>query len=159
MHHSACQRPGKHRQETCRSLRDLTKAFHQPLKQSALRILVAIADAYPSGVFPNLGGHKQKTQTRRRQRRMLKFLRRHSLFPLKQQQPAIQVVGQHHQLKMHAVGGPAPGRMRRQSGIVVMLRSTSDPKHLIGTTTSSTNRAIAINIITPITAATVCPSK
>jgi hypothetical protein len=26
----------------------------------------------------------------------------HSLFPLEQQQPAIQVVGQHHQLKMHA---------------------------------------------------------
>src|ERR1700758_2211606 len=32
-----------------------------------------------------------------------------------------EVVGQHGQLKMYAVGGPAPGRMGRQSGIVVGL--------------------------------------
>src|ERR1700688_2795424 len=50
---------------------------------------------------------------------MLQVVDRHSLFPLEQQQPAIQVVGQHHQLKMHAVGRPAPGRMRRQAGIVI----------------------------------------
>jgi hypothetical protein len=108
MHHSACQRPGEHWQETCPSLGDITKAFHPPLEQSALRILVAITDSYPPGVFSDLGGHKQKTQTRRSQPCMLKFLRRHSLFLLKQQQPAIQVGSQHHQLKMHAVGGPAP---------------------------------------------------
>src|SRR6266436_4074303 len=60
MHHSACQRFGEHRQETCRPFRDITKAFHQSLKQSALRILVAIADSYPPGMLPDLGGHEQK---------------------------------------------------------------------------------------------------
>ena len=38
---------------------------------------------------------------------------------LEQQQPAIEVVGQHRQLKMNAVGGPAPGRIGRQTRIVV----------------------------------------
>src|ERR1700674_5739874 len=59
------QRRGEHRQESCRPRRDLTKSLHQPLKQSSLRILVAVTDANPPGVLPDLGGHKQKTQPRR----------------------------------------------------------------------------------------------
>ena len=38
---------------------------------------------------------------------------------LEQQQPAVEVVGQHGQLKMNAVDGPAPGRMGHQTRIVV----------------------------------------
>jgi hypothetical protein len=37
------------------------------------------------------------------------YLRR--LLALEQQEPAVEVVGQHGQLKMYAAGGPAPGRM------------------------------------------------
>jgi hypothetical protein len=43
------------------------------------------------------------------------------LLALEQKQPTIQVIGQHGQLKMHAVHAPAPERMGRQAGVVVGL--------------------------------------
>ena len=50
---------------------------------------------------------------------MLQIIGLHLFFPVEQQQPAIQVVSQHRQLEMHAVGRPPRGRVHRQSRVVV----------------------------------------
>jgi hypothetical protein len=49
----------------------LLQPLHQPLEESALRVLVAIADTDAARVTPDLGGEKQKPQTRGRQGHML----------------------------------------------------------------------------------------
>jgi hypothetical protein len=51
----------------------MAQPIPESLKQSSLPILIAIADPNASGVPPDLGRHKQKTQSRDRQRRMLEL--------------------------------------------------------------------------------------
>ncbi len=65
MHYSACERRSHHRQESCRANRDGAESIHESLQQSFFLILIAVADADSPGVPPDLGSHKQKTQTRR----------------------------------------------------------------------------------------------
>ena len=68
---------------------------------------------------PDLGRHEQKAQPRRRQGGVPQLLRGGVGFALEQQQPAVEVVGQHDQLKVIAVHVKAARRMGRQSGVVV----------------------------------------
>ena len=100
---------------------DAAQPIHQSLEQSSLRVLIAVADAHSSGMAPDFGRQKQKTQSRRRQSRMFHLGCVGRLFPVEQQQPAVQVVGQHGQLKVNAVHGPAIGGMRSQPRIVVAI--------------------------------------
>src|SRR5437868_1882049 len=63
---------------------------------------------------------------------MLQLLDLALFLALEQPQPAVQVIGQHHQLKMHAVHAPAPRRMGRQPGIVVsFLNEVLRPSPLV----------------------------
>jgi len=41
----------------------VAQSIHQRLEQSALRILIAIADAHSPGMSPDLGGEEQEAQT------------------------------------------------------------------------------------------------
>src|SRR5256884_9144954 len=68
---------------------------------------------------PDLGRQKQKTQSRRGQLRMFHLRWVGRLFPIEEHQPAVEVVGQHGQLEMHAVHGPTIRGMRSQPRIVV----------------------------------------
>ena len=84
-----------------------------------LFIVIAVADAHSSRVPPDLGGQEQEAQPCRLQRRVMQSLAARAFLAVEQQQPAVQVVGQHRQLKVIAIGLKAAGRMRRQTGIVV----------------------------------------
>ncbi len=81
----------QHGPETSGPPGNFPQPIHQPLEQSALRILIAIADAHSPRVPPELGRHKQKTQSRRDQGRMLQVIRFELFFPVEEQQPAVQV--------------------------------------------------------------------
>ena len=68
---------------------------------------------------PDLGRQEQEPQTRRRQRRVPHRSYCCAFLAIEQLQPAVQVVGQHRDLKPVAVHHPAPGGMRRQPRIIV----------------------------------------
>src|ERR1039457_5302107 len=78
--------------ESVDAIGDEPQAIHQPLKDSFLLVMIAVADAHASGMAPDLGRQKQKTQSRRRQSRMFHLGCVGRLFPMEQQQPAVQVV-------------------------------------------------------------------
>ena len=118
---SATKSCGYDRCESVDAIGDEPQAIHQPLKDSFLLVMIAVADAHASGMAPDLDRQKQKTQSRRRQSRMFHLGCAGRLFPIEQQQPAVQVVGQHGQLKVNAVHGPVLGGMRSQPRIVVAI--------------------------------------
>ena len=60
---SAVASTGRNR---CPSFADGTQSIHQPLKDSLLRVVVALAGADSAGMTPDLRGEKDKTQTGRR---------------------------------------------------------------------------------------------
>ena len=111
---SAMQGGGWDRCKSVGAIGDGLQPIHQPLKDSFLLVMIALVDAHSAGMLPDLGLQKQKTQLRRGQLRMFQFCCVGRLFPIEQGQPAVQVVGQHGQLKVNAVHGPALGGMRRQ---------------------------------------------
>lgn len=92
------QRGCQHRAESLPFTRDRSQSVHQSPEDSLLGVMIAIADADPAGVMPDLGCEKQKAQTGRRQRGVLQRGHLGLFLAVEQHQPAIQVVGQHHQL-------------------------------------------------------------
>src|SRR5258708_1386389 len=56
------QRGSHHRAEALPLARDRPQSLHQPPKDSLLGVMVAIADTDSSGVTPDLGREKEKTQ-------------------------------------------------------------------------------------------------
>src|ERR1700688_3840613 len=88
---SATESCGYDRRESVDAIGDGPQAIHHPLKDSFLLVMIAVADAHSSGMAPDLGRQKQKTQSRRRQLRMFHLGCVGRLFPIKQPQPAVQV--------------------------------------------------------------------
>src|ERR1035441_5304304 len=50
--------------ESVDAIGDEPQAIHQPLKDSFLLVMIAVADAHASGMAPDFGRQKQKTQRR-----------------------------------------------------------------------------------------------
>src|SRR6266478_8658352 len=103
MHSSRSWCGSEHRPKIRLARSDAAQPFHQPLKQSSLRVVIAVADPDATGVAPDFRCQEQETQTRDGQGGVLEFRYRRLLFPLEQHQPTVEVVGQHRDLKMNAV--------------------------------------------------------
>src|ERR1035437_1995184 len=84
------------------------QSVHQSLQQTALLVMVAVADPSSPRVPPDLGGDKQKAQPCRRQGSVFHALNLVLGFAIEQQQPTVEVVRQHGQLKVVAVDVKAP---------------------------------------------------
>jgi hypothetical protein len=116
---SAPQGSGDHGRESVSAGGDRAQALHQPVEKAALLVMVAIADAYTPGMPPDLGCQEQEPQPRRRPGGMRYVRALGGFLPLEQQQPAVQVLSQHHDLEPVGVHHPALGRVRCQAGVVV----------------------------------------
>jgi len=62
--------------------------------------VVAVAHSSAAGVTPDLGGHKEEAEPRGRQGRVPQRSGVGLRLAVEQHQPAVQVVGQHRQLKV-----------------------------------------------------------
>src|SRR5438270_2805781 len=93
----------------------LRSNFPEPVQQSTedsfFLVVIAIADTHTPSVTPDLGREKQEAQACRRQRGVLERCYLGVFLAVEQHQPAVQVVGQHHQLEMVAVHHPTSGWM------------------------------------------------
>jgi len=89
----------KHRQKTVATRRNRPHPVRQALEEPSVFVVTAIADAYSPCMPPDLGRQEQEPQTRRGQRGVQHRSDLSTFFAIEQLQPAVQVVGQHRDLK------------------------------------------------------------
>ena len=116
-----------HRQEAVAARRNSPHTVHQAMKEPLVLVVIAVADAHPSGRPPDLGRHEQEPRPRRRQCRVSHRSDFGAFLAIQQLQPAVQVVGQHRDLKPVAVHHPAPGGKGRQPPLRANIDETVLP--------------------------------
>jgi len=81
---STTERRGYHGHKSVGSIADGPQSVHESLEDSLFLVVIAVTDAYSTGVTPDLGRQKQKTQSRRGQLRMFHLGSVNFLFPVEQ---------------------------------------------------------------------------